>query len=1083
VIRATALVTVACVAAAASVTALAAQPAPTPRVYSLAGEWRFLLDPKDTGIADRVWQAGLPDRITLPGSTDQARYGTPNRRPADFQRPSRLFEYTGAAWYQRDVVVPYAWRRRRITLFLERCHWETRVWVDGKPVGMRDSLSTPHIYDITSVATAGKHRITIRVDNRMKYTIGAWASAVSEESQTNWNGIIGRIELRGTARVWIEGIQTYPDPASQTVRVVATVRNVTGKGVTVALNHTVAVHGETAGAEHAVASGACGPGLTRIEKVVSMGDRMVAWSEFTPRVCTLTTALKATDGTTTWVHDSSTEFGMRSISTDKTHIMVNGRRTFLRGTVECCVFPLTGFPPTDTASWARIFGIARSYGLNHMRFHSWCPPEAAFAAADAAGFLLQVEAPLWSGDIGPDKVRDAFIGEEMERILDTYGSHPSFGMFCIGNELTGDAAGVHALVDRGRKRDPRHLYTSSTAFSLGERDDFSVAAFRGLRGAGTNHDFRNDTRPLNKPVVAHEIGQWSVFPDIREVGRYVGTLHPGNLMRIQDGLRRAGLLSLAPMLVRATGHASAELYKEEIEAQLRNPDGAGFQMLGLHDFPGHGTATVGLLSAFWESKGLIAPEAFRRFCSPTTPLVRMAARTFTTDQALSARVEVSHFGPRDLADAVVEWRLRRPEGTEVAGGTFAPRRIRTGGLTEVGSIEKPFGDAAVPARLMLEVAIRGTSAANSWPIWVYPAGSEAAASTGPTRAAQSSDSPVVVVAGQLDGRVLQALRDGRKVILMGPASARRSVKGSATPVFWSPILFPAGPLTMGILCDPAHPALAAFPSEAWTERQWHEVIELSRSMVIGDPQGKLDPIVRVIDNFARNLPLALIAEARVGPGRLLVCGADLNADLSARPAAAQLRRSLMAYAASAPFDPRMAIGEPDLVRLFPSVSDDESRVPGRPATAGAVLHVRAALAARPDETAAWSPSADVVPARQAGFGYTVTGGVYREGQNAGWHDASALTVTVTTPKGFEGDLTLHFHDWNGQRRAAQVEFEGRFVESLADYAGAGVWLRMRVTRADTADGRVVLISRPEGVNDIISELVLTPRTPTSGSGG
>ena len=68
----------------------------------------------------------------------------------------------------------------------------------------------------------------------------------------------------------------------------------------------------------------------------------------------------------------------------------------------------------------------KSYGLNHIRFHSWCPPEAAFAAADLEGIMIQAEGPQANVPAGADPARDAFIEAEFKRMVDTYGNHPSF---------------------------------------------------------------------------------------------------------------------------------------------------------------------------------------------------------------------------------------------------------------------------------------------------------------------------------------------------------------------------------------------------------------------------------------------------------------------------------------------------------------------------------------------------------------------------------------------------------------------------------------------------------------------------------
>lgn len=73
----------------------------------------------------------------------------------------------------------------------------------------------------------------------------------------------------------------------------------------------------------------------------------------------------------------------------------------------------------------------------------------------------------------------------------------------------------------------------------------------------------------------------------------------------------------------ASGKLQALCYKAEIEKNFLTNGLAGFQLLGLQDFPGQGTALVGMLDAFWDSKPYFSANEFKRFCNSTVPLIRM----------------------------------------------------------------------------------------------------------------------------------------------------------------------------------------------------------------------------------------------------------------------------------------------------------------------------------------------------------------------------------------------------------------------------------------------------------------------------
>lgn len=859
-----------------AVVALSAAPFhPSGNTVSLAGEWRFDLDPKNAGITERWFEKDLSDRVKLPGSTDENRKGTPNTRPPDLQHLSRLYEYTGPAWYQRDITIPDEWKGERVILFLERCHWETQVWLDGKPCGMQDSLCVPHVHELGTDLQPGVHRLTIRVDNSVKYNVGNWAHSITEETQTNWNGIIGRIELRATPPVRIESVQVYPESGS--IRVNAKVR-----GLLSTIRFDVHHNGELIASKT----------VKGTEAVIPLPNAKL-WDEFSPVLYGLSAQLVPEDHRTYRTY--RTHFGLRDLRVQDKRLVLNGRRIFLRGTLECCIFPKTGYPPTDVDSWLRIFKIAKSYGLNHMRFHSWCPPEAAFQAADRMGFLLHVELPQWVGDVGKDAPRDKFIHEEMIRILDEYGNHPSFGMLCMGNELRGDESYLQQLVVLGQKYDPRRLYTPSTAWSQGEHDDYDVGGGRGLHGPTTNTDFATTDAEFKVPVITHEVGQWSVFPNLAETTKYTGVLRPRNFELIRDMLEARGTLDQAADFTRASGRLSAELYKEEMEVLLRTPGHGGFQLLDLHDFPGQGTALVGMLDAFWDSKGIIKPEEWRRFCGPIVPLLRMSKRTWTTDETFTAKVQVAHFGQGDVT-AVPVWTITYPDGRKVASGTLPAKRLSTGDLHDLGDTAASLASVKAPTKLTVTVSLKGTDASNSWNIWVYSPRVDII---------QPAD---VTVTRSVD-QAISRLKEGEKVLLLPTKPFLRNPgMGSFTPVFWSPILFSnQARKGVGILCDPRHPALAEFPTDFYSDWQWYDLLEGSWNMNLdGTPPG-FRPVVQVIDNFIKNHKLGNLIEARVGNGRLMACTMNLAGDLKDRPAARQMLRSILDYMGSAVFQPKQEL--------------------------------------------------------------------------------------------------------------------------------------------------------------------------------
>ena len=866
---------------------------------SLAGDWRFEIG----GTNSEQCPAALNQKIHLPGTIDDAHLGPPNPKAPTLEGPWRLSDYAGAAWYQRDIEIPAKWSGKRVTLFLERCRWVTTVWLDDQRIGSQDSLIAPHVYDFGTAVAPGKHRLTICVDNRVKIHLGKFVSALFGGTWGNMNGIIGRIELAATSPVWLDEVQVYPDVDKKLARVVVKIGNATGKGG----SGTVKAGAKTVSATWDEKGG-------RVELEVDMAGAKL-WDEFSPNLTELTVTLGEDRRTA--------RFGMRKFAARGTQFTLNDRPLFLRGTLECSVFPLTGYPPTDVEAWRKIYQIEKSYGLNFIRFHSWCPPEAAFTAADIEGMLVQAEGPMANIPAGQDAARDAFIVEEYMRIVDTYGNHPSFCLMSLGNEFGGKNEVVTSWVNMLIHRDSRRLYSSPTsAPTTANRQWTETPHGRGIKSTGTIRDLSDVVAKDRRPIIGHEIGQWMYWPDSREIKKWNGVMALKNFELVRDDLKMKNLFDLEPQFVEASGKFATLLYKEEIEVLLRTPDYSGFSLLDLHDYPTQGTALVGPLDAFWESKGFITPEAYRRFCNATVPLLRMPKRTYTSTETFEATAQVAHFGAADLANAQPVWKITSAEGKEVAAGKLPALTVPTGKLTELGAIKASLANVQTPGKFTVTVALAGTQFANDWEIWVYPP-------------APAPSADVLVCSNWSDAKA--ALAAGKKVIFFpGKINSAHSMPGSFLPVFWSPVWFPSQkPNTMGLLCDPKHPLFAQFPTEMHSNWQWYDLMQHSQLFVLDETPADYRPLVQVIDNFARNHKLGVVFEGRVGEGQLLVCGFNLPG-LTNAPAAQQLLASLYAYVGSPKFKPATPLSGETLEKLFTSPPTAKSDA-AAPAEAAALL--------------------------------------------------------------------------------------------------------------------------------------------------
>ncbi len=927
---------------------------PTRNRIDLNGTWEFSLDKDNKGIYQQWYLAALGDTIRLPGTTDSNQKGVLNTDTTTLHL-NRVYRYEGAAWYRKTVIIPDEFSAQNIRLVLERTK-PSMVWLDSTLIGSSLLLQSPQEYELPAGLTPGKHVITIRVDNDLKLTPYGNVHIYTDETQTNWNGIIGQIYLESVPAVHITDLQVYPDVQQKIANIGLGIANLTENDeIEVELKMELTIDGAATQLDTRRIRTRWEPGM-QIEYI--LGDHCRLWDEHHQPLYRLTAVIS--HGAT---QDSRTvTFGMREFSKAGTRFTINGRPIFLRGKNDAAVFPLTGYTPTDTGSWLRLFETAQIYGINHYRFHSYCPPDAAFDAADQLGIYLQVELPFWGG-LNSDSVADR-LREEGLAMLKSYGNHPSFVMFSHGNEIWSGYDRVEQNILAFKEKDNRHLYTAGSNNGIGyappaKSSDYFVAArtpyahdtvlthtrltqafadskeggILNTRSPGTEVNFDYPVSQVPVPLVSHEIGQYQIYPDYREIGKYTGVLRARNLEVFRERLERAGMGSMDSLFQQASGAWSALCYKAEMEAALRTQGMAGFQLLDLQDFPGQGTALVGILDAFMESKGVIEPEAWRASCDKVVLLMEFPKYCWIRMEQFQASVLVSNYSDQSIREGVI-WEMIRADGTLFDSGTLGGDELPAGELSLAGVITSDLYPLEEAEKLTLRCSIPGTAYNNSIPVWVYPGGSMSSSGNALPDllpATYDAEFPAVRERGiriinRLNREIMAQLRQGASVLLFpGEESVRdRSVEGLFPPDFWNYGMFKSiseqnhkqvSPGTLGLLISPGHPLFTTFPTDFHTNWQWFSMIRASRALILDDTDPAYRPIVQVIDNMERNHKMGMIFEFRVGEGKLLVCMSRLP-EIMDRPEAVQLYRSILDYMGSAAFAPRYEPGDAMLLKLF-----------------------------------------------------------------------------------------------------------------------------------------------------------------------
>ncbi len=846
----------------------------------LSGQWQMKLDAEKQETMPQAYS----ETMTLPGTTSAAGLGMPN--PAkETGCLTDAYRFEGAAWFMRTFTAG-DWTGEQTMLTLERTR-KTTVYLDGRPIGHQESLCTPHRYFLPPVH-AGEHTLVIRVDNTDYPTRGGHLT--SPDTQSNWNGITGEISLT-VAHTLLTDLTVCPDLRRGCLR----------------------VHGHIIGAPDGVA-GIVLPGqmehLLPYRGGVLNGEcplkgNEAFWDEAHPEIHTISIDL---DGD---VYE--TTFGLRDVRTVGRRLLINGRETFLRGKVDNLLYPKTGYTPTDVASWMTILGIAKEYGINHYRYHTACPPDAAFTAADLLGVYMAPELPFWGtvaeeGEEGYDERERDFLFQEGFRILREYGHHPSFLWLSLGNELWGSKDVLNRMMRAYREADDTKLYSSGAnnyqfvPDVLDEENVFvgvRLGRERLIRGSYamcdapqgivqttapesvSNYDASIVPETLGQsgeagkvqiqygtgvkevdaqsadalipdvPIISHEVGQYVFYPDFSEIPHYTGPLKPRNIEAMRENLEREGLYGEHEAFFRQTGHLAVDCYKREIETLLRSREVSGFQLLDLQDYTGQGTALVGVLNAMMENKGLISAEEWREFCAGTVVLGEFASFTGVMGEDIRFDVQISECDPEKQHTRI---RCTLMDGErELCACDVAPG-VRRGRLTDAVSVTFPaecYRDAMQERITGLTVVLTlEDGTRNHYPIWLIPP-----IAIRITREGIEKDGRMVAFVSA------EEKADGAAIVV---PSAEGQLPAEYCTDFWCYPMFrsisesmgkpvPVG--TMGLSIDTASPLLKRFAQEDYTTPVWYAILQTAHVQRL---PADIRPAVQMIDNTERCARLGIL---------------------------------------------------------------------------------------------------------------------------------------------------------------------------------------------------------------------------------
>ncbi len=885
---------------------------PTARpVLSLDGEWQFRLDPQDAG--DRAgWADGevdFADRIQVPGAWDAQGFGEPTDK--------LHHNHIGKAWYRRTLSIPEAWSGRRVFLCVGGVHRYADVYVNGQHLGEHIGYLSPFEFEIGSPVTPGSEAtIALRVDSRQRWEVDALTGCVDiiDAMFTEWGGIWGHVWLEARGPAWARDLHVRT--TVQPTRVDCDMQLAGTPGGADACRLQIV---DAAGQVAATQQTGLEADQQSVHFQVDMPDARL-WSPDEPILYTARVVLLK-DGKP--VDETDTRFGIRQITTEGWHFLLNSKRFFLRGYGDDAVYPETMAPPCDKGFYVKRLKLIKSYGFNYVRHHSHMLPPEYYDAADEVGMCVSAEFPI---------AYEQYYAKAKGPALDLYRSewaaairrlrnHPSIFDWSMSNEMWGGFPLAAELYAIAKELDSLRLVIDSdglppAGFLRGTTDrptlDFYAVQLNPHALPLDQPDKHVVPGEPLKPVICHETGNYTTFPRLSVAEAFTHNFKPFWLTPIGPKLERLGLLGEADRWASQSQKLYLLAHKMNLEDLRKNPRISGYQWWLFQEY---WTGTNGLVDHYFQPKG-ITPEQVRPFNNDVVVLQDGLAANLRGGRPVRIRLLLSNYAAEPLRDAVLSWTVQ-VDGAPAATGSLPASEVGQGELASIGEvvIQVPDVDAPRSMKLHVELSAKSLRRSNTWSARVYPAQIDPPRTVipifaspqwaedlksfgaGPIPREEPLTADAVYVVGEPDLRTLDAAARGACLVCLNPDLVLRATANRFKPAWW---LGGQHDSNLGtVVYD--HPLTRSVAPDGWCDAGWYSLIEDSRAYILDDYPAAPQVLVRAIDLHTLCRSKALLYQARLGAGCVMVCGLNWRfGDGQDRPERDWLLTALLAHAAGRP---------------------------------------------------------------------------------------------------------------------------------------------------------------------------------------
>ena len=671
------------------------------------------------------------------------------------------------------------------------------------------------------------------------------------------------------------------------------------------------------------------------------------------------------------------KFGFRKLESKEGKFYLNNLPFFMRGYIRGATAHehSNNCNLSEADFYRKNILASKKFGFNFIRFHSVIPNETFFNVADELGILVHIELREPQSEYNNleemiETKKDLCSDELIYQTINSLYNHPSFAVYCIGNEIK-NLASNDRVVEIGnliKSEDPSRLFIDTCAWGASHRPnvDFDVQHMSYYFPFGKHAKMYEDTDNLlccgtangdaimhendqskvtravwfDIPLVSHEVCHYTALRDykkLKEKFKKYGTPEPWWIDEEIKMIEAKGMTEQFDELYHASKYFQLECWKFAFEGIRSSKLLSGFHFLQFADTEVYENSN-GLVDCF-DDENYIESKDFIRFNADRVLLAEIKDRIYYEGETVTAQFMLSNYGEEvdDVADFV--YSVTDSKGNVYTEGKLENIDIKRKGLYDICKLTiklpegKPSDRYVIKSQLVKDGKI---VADNWWNVWVYKKALEIS-----YKEFTNYDKDGIMITTDLE-KAIENADKGNKVCLVYRCDWTRHLLDKKMPnpkyafkATWNrfkPVIWDRG-TNYGGLNNVEMLNKYGFFTERFYDTNMSVLTEDCDKIDLSEFPVKVNSIISGTDksvrdrfdaySFCFNLPelmydrtlrdFSYLFDVKVGKGNLLVCGMNMLALDQNEPTTVNMANFIINYMKSKDFAPKNAISKEELL--------------------------------------------------------------------------------------------------------------------------------------------------------------------------